>query len=237
MESRMDRDEVRLIQEWLCLHGQGVVVDGILGPATKAALRRFQQGTGLPVTGQPGQAVMKELLKPLTTVLTRVRPDGMSLSELVVVYANLHLAEHPREVGGENRGPWVRLYMDGHEGRQWPWCAGFATYIVRQACETLQVPMPVARTFSCDFLGRQAKEAGRLVSPEDVLKKRKIVGPGYLFLVRQKKNDWGHVGIVTHTHELVFSSREGNTNDDGSHEGYEVCARTRAITGKDFVAI
>jgi hypothetical protein len=233
----MDAREARLIQEWLCLHGHGVVIDGIMGPATRAAIRRFQQMAGLPVTGRVSQAVMKELLKPLTRALARINPDGRSLPELVLAYAKQHLAEHPREVGGQNRGPWVRLYMDGHEGRNWPWCAGFATYVVRQAAETLQVPMPVSRAFGCDFLGKQAKERHRLVSAEDILRSRKTIEPGYLFLVRQKKDDWAHIGIIADVDEVFFSTIEGNTNDDGSHDGYEVCARTRAVTGKDFIAL
>ncbi|MGH8565940.1 MAG: hypothetical protein ACREXW_18380 [Gammaproteobacteria bacterium] len=30
---------------------------------------------------------------------------------------------------------------------------------------------------------------------------------------------------------------EGNTNDDGSREGYEVCARTRDYNEMDFIKI
>jgi hypothetical protein len=30
---------------------------------------------------------------------------------------------------------------------------------------------------------------------------------------------------------------EGNTNDDGSAEGYEVCARTRSYTNMDFILL
>jgi hypothetical protein len=35
----------------------------------------------------------------------------------------------------------------------------------------------------------------------------------------------------------TFRTIEGNTNDAGDREGYEVCARTRGYDKKDFVLI
>ncbi len=35
----------------------------------------------------------------------------------------------------------------------------------------------------------------------------------------------------------VFHTIEGNTNDDGSRNGYEVCARRRGYGKKDFVLL
>jgi len=33
----------------------------------------------------------------------------------------------------------------------------------------------------------------------------------------------------------VFQTIEGNTNDDGSREGYEGCQRVRGYASKDFI--
>lgn len=33
--------KVRLIQEWLCLQGFGLCIDGVLGPAKNYAVRRY----------------------------------------------------------------------------------------------------------------------------------------------------------------------------------------------------
>jgi hypothetical protein len=35
----------------------------------------------------------------------------------------------------------------------------------------------------------------------------------------------------------VFETIEGNTNDDGSREGYEVCRRFRSYQKTDFILI
>ena len=42
-EKGMEGDKVKLIQEWLCLHGFYVSIDGDFGPATEQAVKDFQQ--------------------------------------------------------------------------------------------------------------------------------------------------------------------------------------------------
>ena len=44
-------------------------------------------------------------------------------------------------------------------------------------------------------------------------------------------------GIVVDAAADTFKTIEGNTNDDGSHEGYEVCARVRGYAGIDVVVM
>ena len=36
-----------------------------------------------------------------------------------------------------------------------------------------------------------------------------------------------HTGLITEVHDGYFITIEGNTNDEGSREGYEVCQRRR----------
>jgi hypothetical protein len=59
---------------------------------------------------------------------------------------------------------------------------------------------------------------------------------GCIFLV-QKGGSWGHTGIVISAEEDVFHTIEGNTNDSGSSEGYEVCRRIRNYDNKDFILL
>jgi hypothetical protein len=49
---------------------------------------------------------------------------------------------------------------------------------------------------------------------------------------------WIHTGMVSVLHEETFDTIEGNTNDEGSANGYEVCARNRAFSSQiDFIRI
>ena len=222
--------QVKLVQEWLCLHGEHVVIDGDFGPATEAAVKDFQAKSGVGVTGIVDASIFAQLVRPMTAALAAIPARGRSLGELVVTYAQQHLAQHPLEVGGQNRGPWVRLYMDGNEGQPWAWCAGFAGFCLKRACDTLGEGLPIVPSFSCDSLAASAKAKGKFVG-------RDKAGPGSFFLVRNTPTDWTHTGIVVSVGGETFKSIEGNTNDDGSREGYEVCARTRGYSNMDFIKI
>jgi hypothetical protein len=228
---------VKLIQECLCLSRCAVKVDGVFGPATEHATTVFQKKKGLPATGRVEQKTMNELAGPIERAERPIAGDGRSMAQLVVAYARQHLAEHPLEVGGANCGPWVRLYMDGNEGTAWKWCAGFVTHIVRAAADAAGQPMPVKRTFSCDILAADANAKGRLVRDRDVLNGVKAIKPGAVFLIRRTGNDWVHTGLVISVRADTYETIEGNTNDSGDPDGYEVCRRTRAIRNVDFIAV
>lgn len=236
------RDEVskgRLVQELLRLHGINVVIDGDIGPATEAGLAKFCKNNGVAARTRVDQALMDLLAEPLLRAAQPVVAEA-SLGETVAATARKHLAERPVEIGGPNRGPWVRFYMDGQEGKAYPWCAGFVTYVVRQASNAHGQPSPIARTFSCDVIGMEAKaKAGKFV---------KSVSPaqvplGSVFLVPHGKNenDWVHTGIIVESEAEgpgeVFCTVEGNTNDEGSREGFEVCERYRACSKVDVVLL
>ena len=91
-------------------------------------------------------------------------------------------------------------------------------------------------SFSCDLLAASAQEHGRLLRGGPGLDRGRIT-PGSLFLVRRSPQDWQHVGIVTATELDSIATIEGNTNDTGSADGYEVCRRTRGYTKKDFILL
>ncbi|MGH1362769.1 MAG: peptidoglycan-binding domain-containing protein [Calditrichia bacterium] len=231
---------VRTIQEWMCLHRLGLSVDGDYGPVTKSAIAEFQTANGLPVSGMTTQATFDELAKPMRMALTPIDPTGKTYNDLIVAYAEQHLKQHPREIGGENRGPWVRLYMNGKEGPEWLWCAGFSCMILQQAADTLGQRMPFKRSVSCDVLATQAKAAGTFISQGKLNNdnpRKQDMPPGSLFLVRRTSNDWVHVGIVLSFEEDRINTIEGNTNDDGNREGYEVCLRARGYSKKDFIRV
>jgi len=231
---------VRQIQEWLCLHGYRVVVDGDFGSATKAAVSAFQRKLRLDPDGAVGPKTWGKLVAPMASVLEPLAAGRKTFAELTLAYATRHLAQHPLEVGGQNCGPWVRLYTAGNEGNDWPWCAAFVTFLMKQAAETLGAGMPIAGSVSCDTLAGQGRAAGRFVSEQD-LKRGKVqrseMPTASLFLVRRTDSDWTHVGLVTAFDKDVVQTIEGNTNDEGSREGYEVCKRTRGYGAKDFIRL
>lgn len=234
--------KVKLIQEWICLHKeprQQVSVDGDFGPATERAVKLFQKAQGLTETGIVDETTFRKLTEPILQVLTPL-PASPSFPEMVVRYAEKHLQYHPLEIGGENRGPWVRLYMHGNQGTDWKWCAGFVFFIMRQATDTLGQSLPLASTFSCDTLAAEAKQKGAFVSENDLAQGNPPLNemlPGSIFLCRASSTDWTHTGLVIGFHEDTFETIEGNTNDDGSSEGYEVCTRIRGYGDKDFIRI
>ena len=225
---------VRLIQEWLSLNNIYVCVDGDFGPATEEAVRQFQKREGLKADGIVNKKTYSRLIFPMKQALKPITVNEKSLGEMIISYAVQHTQQNPREIGGQNRGPWVRLYMNGHEGPQWPWCAGFASFILKKACKTLEVTLPIKPSFSCDSLAVDAKQRGLLMKENNVLDKTQIT-PGSFFLVRRTSTDWIHTGIVESAGEDFFSTIEGNTNDEGSREGYEVCQRIRGYKKKDFI--
>jgi len=240
--------KVRQVQEWLTLHGFGTAIDGGFGPATEEAVRRFQQrweGEDDVLVansdGMVGRATWRALTEPMRHLVGERLNEKFPVGLRIVTFAQSHLLAGAREVGGPNCGPYIRgLYMDGHEGKDWPWCAGFATYVLSQA-----LGHDKWRTFSCDELAAMAQRRGQFmrgalrgigfgmnVSPGDLFLVRRVVPEGALIA------DWSHCGIVTEVGAEHFETIEGNTNQGGSREGTEVCKRVRAFNDRtDFILL
>lgn len=231
---------VRRVQEWLTLNGIAVVVDGRFGPATAYAVGRFQGRRGLPKTGIVDEPTFETLTKPLYRALAPPRTVSSEISSGVAAAARQHFRERPREVGGANRGPWVRVYMDGADGAGCLWCAGFVSFLVRQAAWHAGVPLPMQPTFSCDVIARDAQTEGRFIAESEIAADPATLDDlprGSLFVQRRSADDWNHVGIVAAAVDEIIETIEGNTNEGGSREGHEVCRRIRNLEGKDFVTL
>jgi hypothetical protein len=107
------------------------------------------------------------------------------------------------------------------------------SFVLKQASELMGTPMPIAGSVGCDQLASQAKAKKLFLAEQD----RERLSPGSLFLVRKSPTDWTHTGIVVEIQPEFFRTIEGNTNDDGVREGYEVCTLTRSYKAKDFVLL
>lgn len=228
-------EAVKRVQEWLCLHGFTTGIDGDYGSKTHASVVAFQSRKGLVADGCVGDGTFGLLCEPMREALAIPSsvvplPGASALGSAVVGLALQHLKQRPREVGGPNMGPWVRLYMGGNEGAPWAWCAGFVTFLVQQTGLNTQ---GVSRTFSCDTLAAQAQKAGRFLAQPSTLAQAKVT-PGSIFLVRSKPNDWTHTGIVVRVEGDQVHTIEGNTNEAGSREGTSVLSRVRTFGNLDF---
>jgi hypothetical protein len=239
---RDDRDgtAVQRVQEWLTLNGLAVVIDRIFGPATEYAVRRFQAYRHLPSTGVVDGATLAALTRPLRRALAPPSNDMSGISARVVDAARRHRRVRPREVGGRNLGPWVRVYMDGIDGIDRPWCAGFACFMVRQAAWHAGIADPIPSRIDCDALSQDAASSGRFVRGSDLetgAVSLEDIPRGSFFVQRRAPGDWNHVGIVISALDRVMETIEGNTNDGGSREGVEVCRRIRGLRDKDFITL
>lgn len=235
------------IQEWLCYHDLRTGIDRDYGPATERCVRLFQKKKGLPETGAVDPATWLSLVGPMRAALAEP-PKIASLTPARVVkkVAQQHLRQHPIELGGDNRGPWVRLYCKGNDGRDWAWCAGFVSLVMAQAYFYMEKEKPFTGSVSCDSLAAQGKAAGLFVPEADITRSRvawSSFGGCCIFLRRRTDTDWTHTGFAlgasSDPRETVFETIEGNTNDEGSREGFEACKRVRSVAGGnyDFVSV
>jgi len=116
---------------------------------------------------------------------------------------------------------------------EWPWCAGFVSFVLQQASAAHAESMPVRASFSCDLLATDAQRRSLFLAERETVPGN--LPPGSVFLSRRVGGDWVHTGIVLASGPETFETIEGNTNDAGDREGYEVCRRVRGYRSKDFI--
>jgi len=226
-------DQVKRVQEWLCYNKIYVSIDSDFGPATKAAVKKFQENKNLSVTGIVNDVVWSLLNYPIDFLNKPfILNSTTTLSVAIAEVSFHHYIVRPIEIGGQNRGPFVRYYMNGKDGVDYPWCAGAASTIVLQAFKLLNISpyKKFSYQMGCDALYSDAKRYNTLVAAPSV---------GGLFLSYDSSNpsDCTHVGIVTSVDKKnkIFNSIEANTNDSGSREGFEYVPRIRSFTNKYFI--
>jgi len=128
-----------------------------------------------------------------------------------------------REIGRSNTGPRVREYQAATTlgGTNWPWCAallafGFKTALGEALARTVWLP-----SASCDDILDWARRRG-IVSSDPA--------PGCAGLVMASRNDATHIFLVSEVRASGVVTIEGNSNDEGSREGYEVCSNRRPFS-------
>ena len=231
-------ENVQRVQEWCCLHSIPTTIDGDFGGGTEGSVKRFQNRNSLAATGEVDRETWLLLTLPMRRALAPLE-DMTNAAEGLIRVARRHLLQKPAEVGGNNMGPWVRLYMTGQHGENQRWCAGFVCTLFAQAARDIGLKLPWKRQVSVDTLVGDAKRDGRFIAENtlsDPNLRPSIISPGTLFVIRGKPNDWTHVGIVSEALPQKFRTIEGNTN--GSNvDGGNARSSEREYSKRDFLRL
>jgi hypothetical protein len=134
---------------------------------------------------------------------------------LQVARGQLGQSEDPK---GSNSGPMVDEYLRSVGlDPGFAWCAAFVYWCFEQATTNAGMQNPVPRT--AGVLDLWKKSTNRFDSPR----------PGDIFIMDYGQGK-GHTGIVERVLlDGLIETIEGNTNDEGSREGYEVARRKRPM--------
>lgn len=153
---------------------------------------------------------------------------------LLVAAANAFVGLGEDVAAGDNRGQMVELFLrEVKQPAGQPWCAAFVYHVgfwshFDPRAKKSSWPLPA--TASCWELGDFAKR-------QNVLKARPVEGD--IFLVHSKKlKRFFHTGVVISVDECqeaayVCTTVEGNTNADGSENGYTTLRRPRRFGADD----
>ncbi|MFA6401112.1 MAG: peptidoglycan-binding domain-containing protein [Salinivirgaceae bacterium] len=234
--------DVKRIQEWILLwtfinkdFKVSIVRDGEFGTGTLHAVKEFQKMKNLDADGIIGNITWRALTEPMLKAFSRI--DRSTLDEFVIGYAQAHLDSCSREFV-PNQGPWVRAYMNGKEGSDFPWCMGFVQTVLDQAYSSRGKAFTdyLPYTLACDDLGNYGLAKNKLIRNADLKKRLNEVQPGDVFLVCKKDNplDWTHTGFVVALNGSEIETIEGNTNEAGSREGVMVRKRTRNLSKENI---
>ncbi len=134
---------------------------------------------------------------------------------LKIAQSQLGVQEVPKN---SNAGAAVESYLKSVGlGKGYAWCMAYVYWSAKEAAKQLGTTSPLIKT------------AGVLRQWNEVNPKMKFKSPkeGDIFIMDYGKG-LGHTGFVEKVlPNGVLKTIEGNTNDDGSREGYEVARRTR----------
>lgn len=138
------------------------------------------------------------------------------LSEKAIEIAISQLGVH-EDAGNKNTGPQVNEYLGSvglSPGNSW--CMAFMYWCFNKAADQLGIRNPLAKTAGViDHWNKKRFQYGK-VQPE----------AGDIFIMDFGSGK-GHTGIIEKVDPVFVYTIEGNSNDEGSREGYEVCRRKR----------
>lgn len=215
--------DVRSLQQQLAARGYPCEASGVFDAATVAAVKAFQSqnldqhGQPLVVDGEAGPLTQWSLAHPKPFIETPSAVDytsmpasgGSSIGRAALAAAIGEIKQDAREIGGNNRGPFVRKYfapVDGGTGD--PWCAAFVSWCFYEASgerlDAMPFPYTVgARGVLAEFKKRgwaQAPNSGYVPVPGDIVVWWRVSLTGWQ----------GHIGLVHSVRNGMLYTIEGN---------------------------
>lgn len=140
----------------------------------------------------------------------------LSEKTLQIAITQIGVQEIPKN---SNAGPDVEKYLKSVGlGKGFSWCMAFVYWCSQEASKQLAVANTLQKTGGVLAMWN-AKPQLRVKVPQ----------PGDIMILDYGKG-LGHTGIVEKIVGTDVHTIEGNTNDDGSREGYEVCRRVRKLS-------
>lgn len=195
-------------------------INGVFDNETTRAVRMFQSqnldqnGQPLTVDGKVGELTWWSLHHPKPIIQTpsavdflQMPPESMGGSErgrAALAAAVGELKAGAGEVGGNNRGPFVKKYLNGIVSEGNPWCAGFLSFCFAQHPAGMPFPYTVgARNILQHFKKKdwaQAPNSGYSPTPGDVV----------VWWRESMPSGKGHVGLVHQLRDGFLYTIEGN---------------------------
>lgn len=144
-------------------------------------------------------------------------PKYMTLKEkaLQIAITQISKQENPR---GSNWGEPVKTYLKS-VGINFPasWCMAFVYWCFQEAAKEIGLPNTAIKSGGVlDVYNKAKKKVYVVTDPQ----------PGDVF-IQDHGHGLGHTGIVETVDVDSVHTIEGNTNDTGSREGFEVCRKSR----------
>jgi len=142
------------------------------------------------------------------------------MKHIEIAITQIGVEENPR---GSNWGKDIKKYLNS-VGIDFPasWCAAFVYWCCQEAGKAI-----LPKTGGVLAMWNKSKPEMKFSAPK----------AGDIFIMDFGKG-LGHTGFVEKVEGDKLYTIEGNTNDTGSREGYEVCRRERsALKCKGFIRL
>ncbi len=157
--------------------------------------------------------------------------ETLSAAALLAAESQVGQSEQPK---GSNSGPMVNEYLHAVGlAPGYAWCQAFVYWCYETAAKKLNLVNPAVKPGSVHdcWNNHSTNTLATKLLKADVAQRPDLVKPGDQFILLFSGNA-GHTGIVEKVEGAILHTIEGNSNNDGSREGYEVVRHQRSITDK-----